>query len=223
MKAKIAEIFDSIQGEGLYLGERHVFVRFFGCNLQCRFCDTPLLRFEEYEPPALLEAVKKFHRPNGVISYTGGEPLLQKDFLKEFLPLAQKNNFKNYLDTNGTLPEALAEVINFINVVAMDVKLPSSSGQGPFWDKHLQFLKIAQQKDVFVKAVVCDSTQDADIHKLICMVEDSHQAVSLVLQPDNGADMDVLKQKIDKYVSWCTSEGIATAYIPQMHKMMGIK
>jgi len=55
------------------------------------------------------------------------------------------------------------------------------------------------------------------------MVEDSHQAVSLVIQPDNSADPDALKTKIEKYVSWCTSEGIATCYIPQMHKMMGIR
>ncbi|HNQ50577.1 MAG TPA: 7-carboxy-7-deazaguanine synthase QueE [Candidatus Omnitrophota bacterium] len=223
MKAKIAEIFDSIQGEGLYLGERHVFVRFFGCNLQCRYCDTPLVNFTEYDPPALLEEVKKFRRPNGVISLTGGEPLVQKDFLKEFLPLAQKNNYKIYLDTNGTLPEALAEVIDSLNVVAMDVKLPGSTGLGPFWDKHCAFLKVAQKKDVFVKAVICETTQDADIHALICMVEDSHQAVSLVIQPDNSADPDALKTKIEKYVSWCTSEGIATCYIPQMHKMMGIR
>ena len=107
MKAQIAEIFDSVQGEGIYLGERHIFVRFFGCNLKCKFCDTQLVRFSEYEPLALLSEIKKFQRPAGIISYTGGEPLVQKDFLKEMLPLARENNFRNYLETNGTLPEAL--------------------------------------------------------------------------------------------------------------------
>lgn len=182
-----------------------------------------MIRFDEYSSDALLEQIKKYQRPNCVVTYTGGEPLIQKDFLKEFLPLARKNNFKNYLETNGTLPEALAEVIDFVDVVAMDVKLPSSSGQGPFWDKHSDFLKIAQQKDAFVKVVVCNSTEDADIHQLICMIENSHQAVSVVMQPDSGTDLVALKPKIDKYVSWCASEGIATCYIPQMHKMMGIK
>ncbi|MFA5101088.1 MAG: 7-carboxy-7-deazaguanine synthase QueE [Candidatus Omnitrophota bacterium] len=223
MKAKISEIFDSIQGEGIYMGERHVFVRFFGCNLQCRYCDTKLLRYAEYEPEILLDEVKKYQRTSGVISYTGGEPLLQKDFLKEMLPLALKNNFRNYLETNGTLPDALAEVIDYVNVISMDVKLPSSTGLEPFWDAHRRFLKIANKKDVFLKTIVCESTADADIHELICMIEDSHLAVPLVLQPDSSADSNVLKPKIDKYVSWCVSEGIATCFIPQLHKLLGVK
>ena len=105
----------------------------------------------------------------------------------------------------------------------MDVKLPSSTGCGQFWDRHLKFLKIALQKEAFLKTVICDSTQDEDIHKLICMVEDSHQSVTLVLQPDSSSEIASLKPKIDKYVSWCASEGIATCYIPQMQKLLGLK
>jgi 7-carboxy-7-deazaguanine synthase len=223
MKAKITEIFDSIQGEGLYMGERHVFVRFYGCNIKCRYCDTRPERFAEYEPEALMEAIKRYQRVAGVISYTGGEPLLQKDFLKEIMPLALKNNFRNYLETNGTLPDALAEVINYVNVIAMDVKLPSSTGCEPLWDVHKQFLKIAHKKDVFLKAIVCESTVDADIHALICMIEETNLAVSLVLQPDSDVDIEILRPNIEKYVSWCTSEGIATCFIPQMHKLLSVK
>ncbi len=47
MKAKISEIFSSIQGEGLYLGKRHIFVRFFGCNMRCAYCDTMPSIYEE--------------------------------------------------------------------------------------------------------------------------------------------------------------------------------
>jgi 7-carboxy-7-deazaguanine synthase len=223
MKAKISEVFESIQGEGIYMGERHVFVRFFGCNLNCRYCDTKLLRYTEYESGALLDEVKRYQRVSGIISYTGGEPLLQKDFLKEMMILAHKNNFRNYLETNGTLPEALADVIDHVNVIAMDVKLPSSTGMQPLWDQHLRFLKIAHKKDVFLKTIVCESTTDADIHALICMIESSNLAVPVVLQPDSSADTAALKPKVEKYVAWCTSEGIATCYIPQMHKLLGVK
>ncbi|MFA6385029.1 MAG: 7-carboxy-7-deazaguanine synthase QueE [Candidatus Omnitrophota bacterium] len=223
MNAKISEIFDSIQGEGIYMGERHVFVRFFGCNLKCRYCDTKPERYAEYEPGALLDAAKRYQRVSGTICYTGGEPLLQKDFLKEMLPLALTHNFKNYLETNGTLPDALAEVIDYVNVIAMDVKLPGSTGLQQFWDAHRRFLRIAYKKDVFLKAIVTESTTDADIHELICMIEDTHLAVPLVLQPDSGVEVNVLKPKIEKYQSWCTSEGIATCFIPQMHKLLGVK
>ena len=39
IKANIVEIFSSIQGEGLYIGERHLFIRFKDCNLNCTYCD----------------------------------------------------------------------------------------------------------------------------------------------------------------------------------------
>ena len=40
MKENMIEIFSSAQGEGPYIGRRQVFVRFEGCNLKCRYCDT---------------------------------------------------------------------------------------------------------------------------------------------------------------------------------------
>ena len=39
-KAKIKEIFTSIQGEGPFIGHKQLFVRFCGCNLSCKYCDT---------------------------------------------------------------------------------------------------------------------------------------------------------------------------------------
>jgi len=86
VKGKIAEVFSSVQGEGLYFGEDQIFVRFFGCNLKCKFCDTPLDRFTEYEPAELLDELKLYHHDDRrTVSFTGGEPLLQRYFLKESL------------------------------------------------------------------------------------------------------------------------------------------
>jgi len=47
IKGKIAEIYDSYQGEGIFLGEKQVFVRFFGCNFDCEFCDTNHQEYSE--------------------------------------------------------------------------------------------------------------------------------------------------------------------------------
>jgi len=83
-KAKIAEVFESFQGEGIYAGVKQVFVRFFGCNLACIFCDTPLKHFKEYSPNALKKEISRFSGYHS-LCFTGGEPLLQADFLKGFL------------------------------------------------------------------------------------------------------------------------------------------
>ncbi|MCM8763078.1 MAG: 7-carboxy-7-deazaguanine synthase QueE, partial [Candidatus Omnitrophica bacterium] len=77
MQAKIAEIFKSIQGEGIYQGREQVFVRFYGCNLKCQFCDTPLTHYEELRPEELLNRINIFGVDYHSLSLTGGEPLLQ--------------------------------------------------------------------------------------------------------------------------------------------------
>jgi organic radical activating enzyme len=78
---KIAEIFASIQGEGLRQGEPTVFIRLAGCNLRCPFCDTKQAWTGGRETPiariaARAARLRKSH-PAQWIVLTGGEPLLQ--------------------------------------------------------------------------------------------------------------------------------------------------
>ena len=91
-EVQLCEIFNSFQGEGLYVGERQTFVRLAGCNLTCQYCDTPqaLTPGNKTEnSQSLIELIGSFEKPKGVnhaICFTGGEPLLQVAFLKNFLP-----------------------------------------------------------------------------------------------------------------------------------------
>jgi len=101
---KIAELYLSIQGEGLLTGTESVFVRTSGCNLRCRFCDTP---FASWTPEgddlavdeivAQVEALDCEH-----VVLTGGEPML----FAELVPLAAalKSAGKHItIETAGTL------------------------------------------------------------------------------------------------------------------------
>ena len=223
MKARITEVFDSVQGEGIYLGERQLFVRFFGCNLSCKFCDTKLSRFLEYEPYELSEELKLYGNGFHSVSFTGGEPLLQKDFLKEIACMTVGRGCRNYLETNGTLYAELKGVINHIDIVAMDIKLPSSTGMGDFWMMHHRFLEVASKKEVFVKTIISEETDEKDLKKAVELIKEVNRSVILVLQPNSFQDLQSLESKLEDYRGICMQSRITCCVIPQMHKVIGVR
>lgn len=223
MKAKIAEIFESVQGEGLYLGEKQIFVRFFNCNLSCTYCDTKLDRFMEYEPGELFEEIKLYRDKYHSVSFTGGEPLLHTDFLKEVLALTSEHGHKHYLETNGTLSFELEEVIDRIDIVAMDLKFPSSSGMGNLWNMHRKFLKVAVKKEVFLKAIICQATQEEDLTEAIGLIREVSPSSVLVLQPNSYENQLVLREKLARFKEIANQNKVTTCVIPQIHKIMGLK
>ena len=97
---KVNEMFCSIQGEGIYTGVPSFFVRTVGCNLKCVFknstCDTPYTSFNPEKPmyddwDGLMEGFKALINDHPIVNHlvvTGGEPLLQKKDLEEFLSKA---------------------------------------------------------------------------------------------------------------------------------------
>ena len=223
MRGKISEIFESIQGEGIYVGEKQVFVRLFGCNLECGYCDTKLDSFKEYEPQELLDELKQFQGDFHSISFTGGEPLLQKDFLKEALRLTAQAGWKNYLETNGTLSEALEEVIDYVHIVSMDLKLPSSTGIQELWQAQQRFLSVASKREVFLKAVICHETNEQDLAKAIKLIKETNKDAILVLQPNSFDEQTLLSGKLENFKEACGREGLISCIVPQMHKIIGVK
>ena len=218
---KVSEVFRSIQGEGIYQGVDQVFVRFFGCNLKCSFCDTKLDSYEKKTAVKLFDEVSSFSGYHS-LSITGGEPLVQADFLKDLLKLVKKQEQKVYLETNGTLPENLEKVIEYVDIIAMDFKLPSSTGLKLFWDQHQKFLKIAKGKKTFIKAVIGLSTTVGDIYKMIEIIKGSAKKTILVLQPQNPLEI-MVKAKIDSFKQLCQEEGLEVKVIPQIHKKLGLR
>ena len=86
MKAPIIEIFSSFQGEGLFIGQRQIFVRFAGCNLNCSYCDTGDSKSEKsgklMTVDEVVDSINEIITPDcHVVSFTGGEPSLYPDFI----------------------------------------------------------------------------------------------------------------------------------------------
>jgi 7-carboxy-7-deazaguanine synthase len=223
MKARINEVFDSVQGEGLYLGEKQIFVRFFNCNLSCGYCDTKLDRFTEYEPKELFEEIKLYRDKYHSISFTGGEPLLYADFLKEILKLTSGQGHRHYLETNGTLFFELERLIDRIDIIAMDLKFPSSTGMGNLWQMHRKFLKIASKKEVFLKAIVCQATYEEDLREGLAMIKEISPSSVLVLQPNSYENQEALREKLLNFKEIANQQGVTTCVIPQIHKIMGLR
>ncbi|MBU2540664.1 MAG: 7-carboxy-7-deazaguanine synthase QueE [Candidatus Omnitrophica bacterium] len=220
--AKISEIFTSVQGEGPYLGSRQTFIRFYGCNLSCRFCDTENYHFLQYSTSEILEEIMS--KPHcDFLSITGGEPLLQVIFLQELLPRLKKESFKIYLETNGTKTDELISVIDFINIISMDFKLPSSTGQKSYFREHEQFLKAARKKEVFVKAVITDSTLISDLKTAVEIIKGVDRGILFVLQPDTNQLSHNLFQKIETYRAFACEHLENVRIIPQVHRLVGLR
>jgi len=247
--AQLSEVFSSIQGEGLYVGERQLFVRFAGCNLTCQYCDSPASlvvtpeykveltpgthKFEPRPNPVsseqLLALVEGLTQPGDVhhsISLTGGEPLLQVDFLKSFLPeLKKQNKLPIYLETNGALPDHLNEIIDLVDIIAMDMKLPSATGLSPYWQEHKKFLEVAYLKEVFIKVVVTKETKIMELDEAAKIVAAVDDKVPLVIQPVTPHGPVKHRSEAGQLLAF---QATAKRHlknvrvIPQVHKLLGL-
>lgn len=229
MNARLIEFFQSIQGEGKYAGVKQVFVRFFECNMHCVWCDTPhsigdtTRHYKEMSLEEVFGEIQRFWPGSHSVSLTGGEPLLQYKFIKELLPLLNSANMPVHLETNGVLPDELSEVIDRVDVVSMDLKLPSSTQCRSYWEEHRKFLKIARKKDVFVKTVVSLQTSEEDIAASVDIVYEADPDMLFILQPNTFELGNGIMNLCQKYETVCSRRLNNVRILPQIHKMMKVR
>jgi 7-carboxy-7-deazaguanine synthase len=255
--APIQEVFSSVQGEGPYVGQRQVFVRFEQCHLHCAYCDTPMQQPQqqlrvELQPgsqqwhllpnpttvPDLLSVLEALiaQVPHHSVSFTGGEPLLYPDFLEKLLPQVQALGVKTYIETSGTQPSRLAKLLPASDIVAMDIKLPSTTKEPPRYEAHQAFYQLAQAEphtEVFIKLVVNNETNAEELAAVRRIV--SHQDCPIFLQPEmpNLLQSQVLPQA-ERLVPHITAQHLLglqaqlaqhftqVRVVPQTHKLLGV-
>ena len=218
-KVFIKEIFESIQGEGPYIGCNQLFIRFTKCNLNCKYCDTDFTsNLKKYSSKDLLKEINKYDNVHS-ISLTGGEPLLDVDFLKDFLP---KVNKKIYLETNGTLFEELKEIINYVDIISMDIKLNSTSNNGNLFEIHKKFVDIAKTKNLFLKVVFDENITEEEIFSTIEIAKENN--LEIILQPKmDRDDLKISQQGITNIYNKFVKEYSNTRLIPQVHKFLNVR
>lgn len=238
----IIEVFSSIQGEGPYVGYRQIFVRLAGCNLNCFYCDTdisqgmlPMAQIEqqagqriflEEKNPLTIQKLADYinellKAPHHSISLTGGEPLCQAASLTKFLPLIKG---KFFLETNGILVRELAMLLPMIDIISMDIKLPSLMGGREYWTEHTAFLQLANTKEVYVKIVVSNSTTDTEFLKALQLIAGINQHILLVLQPltTSMAELRISPERLYELQGRALEILSDVRVIPQTHKYIGV-
>jgi 7-carboxy-7-deazaguanine synthase len=125
---RIAEIYASLQGEGLLAGTPSVFVRTSGCNLRCAWCDTPFTSWrpegDDLPVAAVLERVRAAGPRHVVV--TGGEPLLLAA-TAELCRGLRAEGFHVTIETAGTLPAPGAAREPLADLMSISPKLASST------------------------------------------------------------------------------------------------
>lgn len=219
-KVKIKEIFESIQGEGRYVGYNQLFVRFCGCNLGCKYCDTDFSCKDciEYDVKSLADEINKYDKVHSV-SLTGGEPLLSVDFLKELLPLLNK---KIYLETNATMYNELLIVKPYINIISADIKLPSATGIENSFELHEKFFQNCSNVETFAKVVFNKDISDDEMDKCCKLAEKF--GLELILQPEMSDNkMSVTADFANRILNKFLSRYDRVRLIPQVHKFLNIR
>ncbi len=242
----LSEIFVSYQGEGEHAGEKHLFLRFAGCNMRCSYCDTPdsLIRVayckidypdgrsELLANPVsgerLTAIVEEFERkdPSIVrIALTGGEPLVQAAFLADWLTEAPPA-LGCLLETNAVLTGGLDRILARVEVVSADVKLPSNSGEGELWEEHRAFLEACRGCDVYVKMPVDAATEAGDVARAARLIANATPGAKLYVQPltqPDSALWTIDADRLQELAAVAARELPDTHVLPQLHKILNVR
>ncbi len=222
---RLSEIFESIQGEGILVGVRQLFLRFCGCNLNCYYCDTIKesdfcvnhINGEVIKNPVSLEYVQKVIDSAKVhsVSFTGGEPLLHADFIKK---INKSKPF--YLESNMSLPEK-AKKLKFFDFVAGDLKVRESEVQNyqELLENTFRCFKILRNRRnrlTFCKIVLPAEFDLQEVKNSAMQIKD--YVVCFVLQPVFGSRLEKIF-KLQKEMM----EFADVRVIPQVHKLIGVR
>ena len=170
MKASV----DSIETFGLVDGPGIRTVVFLnGCNLRCKFCHNPEtwnIKEKTYTVNDIVNRVlrsKPYFKNNGGVTFSGGEPLLQIEFLEEVCSKLKDNGVHIAIDTAGVGLGDYKKILSKIDLVLLDIKAINKEGfinitQRDFFDRFMEFVKQLNEsgKEVWIRQVIIPGIND---------------------------------------------------------------
>lgn len=177
----------------------------------------------------LLLCVQRLDDPHGLhhsIAITGGEPLLHVSFLREFLPVLKTNGYRVYLETAGHLVQAMKKIEENVDIVAMDIKLPSVTQDRERWAEHAAFLELCAGASftLFTKSVVHADTDPAELERAAGLIKAVAPETPFIIQPMSSVGAAQNPATPSQPLDWqkrALRHIPHVRVIPQCHKMMG--
>jgi 7-carboxy-7-deazaguanine synthase len=219
----ISEIFYSVQGEGTLMGVPSVFVRTSGCNLRCRWCDTPYASWKpegtEMSIEAILQAVNE--HPTRFVVVTGGEPMVAKEMPRLLQQLREAGKHIT-IETAGTIrPEGVA-----CDLASISPKLahstPDEASGGKAWVEKHERLRLqpevlrvwCSEYDFQLKFVIASEADVVEVKAVIESIGIEIPPEKVLLMPE-GITQEALKARQMLLVDICKREG--WRYSPRLH------
>lgn len=217
---KISEIFYSIQGEGALVGMPSVFIRTSGCNLRCRWCDTPYTSWspegDEMTVENILGVVEDYAATHVVI--TGGEPMLMKE-MPDLTRRLKDCGYHITIETAATVYQQVA-----CDLASLSPKLSNSTPWkeegGKYAKKHERLRLNVEVLNTFMKThpyqmkFVVDTPEDLDeVEGLLTRLEGIDRT-HVLLMPQ-GRTAGELNEKARWIAKLCKTNGFR--FCPRVH------
>lgn len=207
----ISEIFHSVQGEGRLVGIPSVFIRTSGCNLRCRWCDTPYASWtpegRQMTTTEILAEVERFPSRHCVL--TGGEPMVAPG-IHELADALRSRGKHLTIETAGTIaPGGIA-----CDLASLSPKLAHSTPDDPAWAARHEAARLQpailaewiQSYPHQLKFVISGGDDLVEAHRLLAQIPAAVAADAVLLMPE-GIDESTLAERQSTLVRLCLQHG----------------
>lgn len=216
---KIAEIFYSIQGEGILLGMPSVFVRTSGCNLRCTWCDTPYTSWQPEGQEMSVEEIAREvrHFPASHTVVTGGEPMIAREMVALTRQLRDGGSHVT-VETAGTYYSSVAcDLMSISPKLANSAPFEREGGRWAAQHERLRYQpeilkRLMAEYEYQLKFVVTSEADLGEIHSMRAELEAPPERI--LLMPE-GTSREVLRERGAWLAEVCKTTGYR--YSPRLH------